>query len=131
MKRFAVGLAASCVLQSAAAWQAQILPTQFDHDRVFIVLEKSGEPPLRFYTDSGGGLDRISASAAKRLALKEIASIDIDGSNQPRPIVEFPASLGVPAPDDEPVSHGGLVVQDLGTRPSGPFDDAIGRLPLV
>jgi hypothetical protein len=99
MKRFAAGLVASCVLESAAAWQVQALPVQFDHDRVFIVLEESGQPPLRFYTDSGGGLNGIAASAAKRLGLNEIGSIDIDDSKQLRPIVEFPPS---PNPGDGP-----------------------------
>jgi hypothetical protein len=109
---FALGL---CSL--AAASQVRALSAEFRNDRVFLVARSNGQPVLTFFTDTGGGWSAISTSAATRLGLGQIGSIENEeGSGPPRySLVGFPAVLediGAPQPRKDPWLKGGLVVID-------------------
>lgn len=47
-----------CVLlaaMAAAGGNGQLLPTEFEHDRIYVVPETTEGAAVRFYTDTGGG----------------------------------------------------------------------------
>lgn len=103
---------------------AQVLPAQFERDRIFVTATAPDRSVLRFYTDTGGGWNAIGQSAAERLRLRPAGQIDVDGGK--RPLVDFPSVLakaGVPAPMKEPWLRGRLVV-----APDGALFGADGSL---
>lgn len=63
-------------LLSRAAIGADAVPVQFLHDRVFIDARAPDGLSVGLYTDSGGGFNAVTESAAKRFALKEIGKIE-------------------------------------------------------
>ena len=90
-----------------------VVPTLFDHDRIFVVASAADGTALKFYTDSGGGADAIRLETARRLALAEIGSLpgDDEGDRAARVLVAFPPSMlraGIPPPVDDDVFKGGL-----------------------
>ncbi|MBW8756690.1 MAG: hypothetical protein JF586_03675 [Burkholderiales bacterium] len=96
----------------AAAAPAQMLPAQFDHDRIHLVVHAPDGAPFKAYVDSGG-LDNVVAPAVvRRLKLASAGRTDVDDIHEE--LVAYPAFLaraGVPAPLDDPLFHGRLVLQ--------------------
>lgn len=91
------------------------LPAEFVDHRVFVVAKTADGAPVRFYTDSGGGWNAVSAAAAKRLALTSLG--EIDGDEGKARVVDYPPALlaaGLPKPMDTTVFKGGLIVDDSG-----------------
>jgi hypothetical protein len=108
MRRFAL----TCLfLLMLPTTRAQVLPTEFVRDRIFVLAKPADGPPIRFFTDSGGGWNAISSSAQQRLKLPRKGDVDMEGERAP--IVD-PAILWqhsqIPPPGDEPWLHGMLVV---------------------
>jgi hypothetical protein len=134
---FALGLC------SIAAWsQVRVIPAEFRNDRVFLVARSNGQPVLTFFTDTGGGWNAISSSAASRLGLGTIGSIENEeGNGPPRySLVAFPAVVmdaGLPPPKIDRSMKGGLVVvEDLqsfgdGFLGSGWFADRVWEIDYV
>jgi hypothetical protein len=92
--------------------QAQVLPTEFIHDRIFVLATTADGAPLRFFTDTGGGWNAISVSAQRRLKLPQKGDAELDAGRAP--LVD-PEGLfrhsNIPVPSrDEPWLHGMLVV---------------------
>ena len=95
----------------AGASNAQVIPTQFERDRIFVTATAPDRSPLRFYTDTGGGWNAVGKSTADRLRPRPSGQIEVEGSQ--RPLVDFPSFLakaGVPAPMKDPWLRGRLVV---------------------
>jgi len=95
----------------AAAANAQGLPAQFDHDRIYFVANAPDRSILRFHTDTGGGWNAIGRSTSERLHLRAAGQIQIEGGKTS--LVDFPAFLkraGIPAPSSEPWLKGHLAV---------------------
>ena len=98
-----VGLADACA--------AQALPAEFDHNRIWLVVHADDGPPLKFYTDSGGGFNAITREVADRLKLASAGATEGDGATFA--LVEFPAAVvgaGVPAPLPDPGLKGRLAI---------------------
>ncbi|MEO8018261.1 MAG: hypothetical protein ABI769_10635 [Pseudomonadota bacterium] len=115
---------------------AQVVPTKFVHDRVFVVAPAPDGSTLNLFTDTGGGWNAISKSAAERLKLR--AAGEVDGERGKAHIVNYPEFLrraGVPAPSKEPWLNGHLVVapdaeltEGDGTLGSRWFADRVWRI---
>lgn len=87
-------------LAAGAAPAAQKLPAEFDHDRIFLVVQAPDGSTLRICTDSGGGGTRVGRSTAERLKLAPAGQIKDGGRTMS--LVEFPrflAKAGVPPPN--------------------------------
>ena len=90
---------------------AQVLPAQFVHDRIFIVVPAPDGTEVRFYTDTGGGWNAISETVVERLKLPRTGSVESEtGSNAVIAFPEFLKRAGVPAPVPDPWLRGQLVV---------------------
>jgi hypothetical protein len=91
---------------------AQLVPTQFVRDRIFVVARDPDGKPLRFFTDTGGGWNAIGEPVVDRLQLAQTSAVEMDDLRAA--LVDFPDFLrkaGVPEPlSDEPWLHGKLVV---------------------
>lgn len=108
-------VSALCLSTSDLLAASHAVPVEFVDHRVFLVAKEADGSTLRFYTDSGGGWNAVSAGTAKRLALKSLG--DIDGDEGKAHVVAYPPSLlaaGVPTPVDTAVFNGGLIVDDAG-----------------
>lgn len=95
----------SGVVGSAAAAKERI-PAQFVHDRVWLTPRLGGEE-LRFYSDTGGGFNAISAEAVARLGLTTTAVGEDTVTAWPR----FDDGFSLPAPPSH-FMDGRLVVVD-------------------
>jgi hypothetical protein len=96
-----------------APWvHAQVVPTEFLRDRIFVVARAENGAPVRFFTDTGGGWNAISDAARARLKLPTAGEADMDGGRAP--LVDAGVLFvhaRIPAPvRDEPWLHGMLVV---------------------
>jgi hypothetical protein len=84
----------------SATCVAQVLPAEFDHDRITLVAHAPDGSAVRIYTDSGGGGSMVSRGAASRLKLASAGDLDDDNGTK-LTLFEFPAFLlqaGIPAP---------------------------------
>jgi hypothetical protein len=90
----------------------QVVPTEFDSDRIFVIANAANGARVRFFTDTGGGWNAISDATQARLKLPQDGDVDIDAGRAP--LVDAGALFDhakIPAPDrDEPWLHGKLVV---------------------
>jgi len=96
---------------AAASSAAQAIPTEFVHDRIYVVARAPDGWNLRFYTDSGGGWNAIGRAAVDRLKLPTRGEIQVEGGQAS--LVDFPDFLrqaGIPSPSNEPWLKGRLVV---------------------
>ncbi|HRQ65905.1 MAG TPA: hypothetical protein PKZ76_13760 [Xanthomonadaceae bacterium] len=108
-RRIQVLLANLLVLQVVlldAAISRERVPAEFVHDRVWLT-PRLNEQPLRFFTDTGGGFNAISADAVVRLGLPTTTVEDIDVVAWPR----FDTGFAPPAPPSH-FMDGRLVVVD-------------------
>ena len=108
MRRLLLSLA---LLATAAAHAAQVLPAEFDHNRIHLVVHAPDGSVLTSYVDSGGGSTIISQAAVDRLKLPPAGAIQADDGTFPT--VEFPAFLqaaGVPASPKDNLAQGKLLV---------------------
>ena len=118
--------AAACLLalaSSALAAHAASIPVEFRHDRVFVVAKAPAGLGLTFFTDTGGGWNAITTSAASRLGLGTIGTIPNEqvAGGRPFTLVPFPVVVeeaGVPRPRNERRLKGGLVVVPDGQVPA-------------
>jgi hypothetical protein len=89
---------------------AQVLPAEFDHDRIQLAVPAPDATIIKFYTDSGGGWNAITATAAEHLKLPQAG--ELPGDKETLPLVAFPAFMvkaGVPAPLADAFLQGKLV----------------------
>lgn len=109
-----------------APWvHAQVVPAEFLRERIFVVGSLANGERVRFFTDTGGGWNAISAPAQARLKLPQQGEAEIDGGRAP--LVDAGALFEhskIPAPwRDEPWLHGMLVV-----APADQFSEGDGTL---
>ncbi len=112
------------LLSTSAADAAQRLPAEFEHDRIHLVVRAPDGSTFTAYVDSGGSMNMISPAVAQRLTLAAAGKIEEDDFKAD--LVAFPAFLpaaGVPAPLDDPLFHGHLV---LGPAPVADSDLFLG-----
>ncbi|HEY9064593.1 MAG TPA: hypothetical protein VIO33_06385 [Burkholderiaceae bacterium] len=111
----ALGLAAAVPAHAGGSSKDPVpLPTEFRHNRIFVVAKAPDGTPVSFYTDSGGGFNAIRSSVAKRLGLAEQTEADGDTGKSMR-WTRYPAFMvqsGIPRPHWEPGLKGRLVVTD-------------------
>ncbi|MCD9085612.1 hypothetical protein [Stenotrophomonas sp. SY1] len=89
-----------------------LLPTRFEHQRIFVVPQLRDGGSMQFFTDTGGGLNMVRDDIAKRLAL--IAGADIQEQGQP-PIKTalwptFVDGAAIPAAEQDRFLEGRLAV---------------------
>lgn len=97
---------------TAATCAAGVLPTEFDHDLIYLRAHAPDGSTVKIYTDSGGGGGRVGRSTAARLKLASAGELDDDDGTK-LSLVEFPAFLvqaGIPAPTKERGLRGRLVL---------------------
>jgi len=103
----------SLVLSALAATaSAQRLPAQFDHDRIHLVVRAPDGAPIKAYVDSGGIDNVVAPPVVERLKLASAGRVDVEDVHEE--LVAYPGFLaraGVPAPLDDPLYHGHLVLQ--------------------
>lgn len=109
-----------------APWaHSQGVPAEFLRDRIFVLGNAASGERVRFFTDTGGGWNAISAVAQARLKLPRQGDVEIDGGRAP--LVDASALFDhakIPAPArDEPWLHGMLVV-----APAEQFSEGDGTL---
>jgi hypothetical protein len=105
--------------------QAQVLPTEFVRDRIFVLARAADGSTVRFFTDTGGGWNALSAGAQQRLRLPQKGDAALDDGRAPLvdPTELFRRSK-LPLPTrDESWLRGMLIV-----APDGGFMDSDGTL---
>lgn len=106
-KSITLWLVATAVAHTVIATE---LPTDFRHDRIFLVPETKTGEQIEFYTDTGGGWNMIREPLAARLGLEQIGTLE--ARDREMKLVRFPDfqdRRSVPAPGDENFNDGGLV----------------------
>jgi hypothetical protein len=94
---------------ATASMQREPLPSEFRHDRVFVVPEIKGRR-IAFYTDTGGGWNAIRRGLVEPLGLT-IESVEADGSSMD--MTAFPGfDTGSGIPDAPRYMRGRLSVAD-------------------
>jgi hypothetical protein len=114
-----VGLAASAA--EAGTDEPAAVPTEFRHDRIFVVAHAPDGTPLSFYTDSGGGFNAITPSLMRRLGLVPQGEFE-DDAGQKLLLVDYPAFMtraGIPPPSQERAFKGRLAVLDVSGHEHG------------
>jgi len=94
-----IGLFAQAAFAASAPETGMEVPSEFVHDQVWVTPQLGGQQ-LRFFTDTGGGWNAISAGAARRHGMK---IIEEGSGGEPVRLVAFPAfdqGAGIPAPPD-------------------------------
>lgn len=113
-----------CVLMAPAV-HSQVVPAEFVRDRIFVLGSAADGERVRFFTDTGGGWNAISAVAETRLKLPRQGDVEIDQGRAP--LVDARTLFDhskIPAPvRDEPWLHGMLVV-----APADQFSEGDGTL---
>ncbi len=103
-------LALLSLLVCSATFAAENIPTQFVHNRIYVVAPAPDGSTLRLYTDTGGGWNAISKDDVARLILPIVGEAESDDGTK-LPLIDFPDFLshdGVPAPMSEPWLGGHL-----------------------
>ncbi|HEX6927726.1 MAG TPA: hypothetical protein VF267_00640 [Gammaproteobacteria bacterium] len=83
-----VSLTMLVMTSAALAGSADPLPAKFRHARVFLAPETANGETLEFYTDTGGGFNAITRSAAERASLEPEPA---EPGDTKRLIADFPA----------------------------------------
>ena len=107
-----VGLAGTAA-GYAASPKPVVVPTEFRHERIFVVANAPDGRQVSFYTDSGGGFNAIRSSVAQRLGLAVQREVDAAGKAiQWTGYPSFMTRAGIPRPRWEPELKGRLVVTE-------------------
>ena len=86
-------------VDTASPQQREVLPTEFRHDRVFVVPRFKGKK-IEFFTDTGGGWNAISRGMVEKLdAVIETIEDDEGGSLALIAFPKFDDQYAIPAPD--------------------------------
>ena len=113
-----------CFLMAPAV-HSQVVPAEFLRDRIFVVGSAANGERVRFFTDTGGGWNAISAVTETRLKLPRQGDVEIDQGRAP--LVDASTLFDhskIPAPvRDEPWLRGMLVV-----APADQFSEGDGTL---
>lgn len=102
---------AAFALSSFEVLAAEILPAQFEHNRVFVSATAPDGEEVLFYTDTGGGFNAVTESVTAGYSLAHRGSVESE--NGELELVHFPAFLeesGIPSPAPDRWLDGNLAV---------------------
>lgn len=107
-----LGAISSAASPSAPTFSGPV-PVVFENDQVFVVGKTATGQEARFFTDTGGGFNALSESAAERLGLRVVDTVQAEGREQQ--VVEFPAFSGgesIPPPSGHFLGGNLVLVED-------------------
>lgn len=106
-----LAILAALALPSFEVLAEELLPAQFQHNRVFVSATAPDGEEVLFYTDTGGGFNAVTESVAAEYSLADRGSAAFDGEELQ--LAEFPTFVknsGIPSAAPDPWLGGNLAV---------------------